>query len=163
MVLLKLNLSSLPKDSSTTTPQSSSQSQPPQHPPSGTPSAVPLLPRIRLKSAIGGGSTKIRIRNQRDVGLGYDSEASDREEDPHIEEQIILRLRPGEDAEYVRSCLERKEVPDMMIKFKGNLRRTILPALYDLYRPNLWNIELTGRSSAGCGSNTTELVLGKVS
>jgi transcription initiation factor TFIID subunit 7 len=53
------------------------------------------------------------------VGLGYDSEASDREEDPAIEEQIMLRCRPGEDAEYVRQCLERKEVPDVMIKFKG--------------------------------------------
>jgi transcription initiation factor TFIID subunit 7 len=53
------------------------------------------------------------------VGLGYDSEASDREDDPAVEEQIILRCRPGEDAEYLSSCLERKEVPDLMIKFKG--------------------------------------------
>ena len=71
-----------------------------------------------MKSAASA-STKIKIRNQKDVGLGYDSEASDREDDPAIEEQIILRCRPGEDAEYLRSCLERKEVPDMMIKFKG--------------------------------------------
>jgi transcription initiation factor TFIID subunit 7 len=64
-------------------------------------------------------STKIRIRTQKDIGFGYDSEASDREEDPSIEEQIILRCRPGDDAQYVKGCLERKEVPDMMIKFKG--------------------------------------------
>jgi len=69
------------------------------------------------------GSTKIRIRTQKDVGLGYDSEASDREDDPAIEEQIILRCRPGEDTEYLKFCLERKEIPDIMIKFKGTPTR----------------------------------------
>src|SRR5262245_11755695 len=102
MVVLKLNLASLPKPPSSTHPSS----------------AVPSLPRIRLRSAATA-STKIRIRNQRDVGLGYDSEASDREDDPAIEEQIVVRCRPGEDAEYLRQCLDNKEVPDMMIKFKG--------------------------------------------
>ena len=109
MVVLKLNLASLPKHPSHTTPSS---------PPRLSSVAVLPLPRIRVKSAASA-STKIKIRNQKDVGLGYDSEASDREDDPAIEEQIILRCRPGEDAEYLRSCLERKEVPDMMIKFKG--------------------------------------------
>lgn len=119
MVVLKLNLASLPKHPSSSTPSA--------HPPSADPlrvvsavGGVPSIPRIRVKSAASA-STKIRIKNQKDVGLGYDSEASDREDDPAIEEQIILRCRPGEDAEYLRGCLERKEVPDMMIKFKGNL------------------------------------------
>ena|SRR5579859_3167111 len=108
MVVLKLNLASLPKATLPPVPEPRVQ----------TSINVASLPRIRVKSAASA-STKIRIRNQKDVGLGYDSEASDREDDPAIEEQIILRCRPGEDAEYIRQCLERKEVPDMMIKFKG--------------------------------------------
>src|ERR1700733_6159071 len=117
MVVLKLNLASLAKHPSSSTPSTT-------HPPADPPRAnsaigVAAIPRIRVKSAASA-STKIRIKNQKDVGLGYDSEASDREDDPAIEEQIILRCRPGEDAEYLRGCLERKEVPDMMIKFKGN-------------------------------------------
>jgi transcription initiation factor TFIID subunit 7 len=108
MVVLKLNLGSLPKHAS----------QPSAGPLSAQQTSTPGIPRIRVKSSASG-STKIRIKNQKDVGLGYDSEASDREEDPAIEEQIILRVRPGDDAEYLRGCLERKEVPDVMIKFKG--------------------------------------------
>jgi transcription initiation factor TFIID subunit 7 len=111
MVVLKLNLASLPKHPSQPTASTAAP-----RPAAAAP--VHPIPRIRVKSSASA-STKIRIRNQKDVGLGYDSEASDREEDPAIEEQIMLRCRPGEDAEYVRQCLERKEVPDVMIKFKG--------------------------------------------
>jgi transcription initiation factor TFIID subunit 7 len=39
-------------------------------------------------------------------GDGYDSEASDRELDPAIEEQLILRMLPGEHCDYVRTCME---------------------------------------------------------
>lgn len=39
-------------------------------------------------------------------GDGYDSEASDRERDPAIEEQFILRITPGEHCDYVRWCME---------------------------------------------------------
>jgi len=114
MVVLKLNLASLPKNPSLPTASTAAQQQ---HG-SGPSTNVPQLPRIRVKSAAST-STKIKIKNQKDVGLGYDSEASDREDDPYIEEQIILRCRPGEDADYLKDCIERKEVPDMMIKFKG--------------------------------------------
>lgn len=115
MVVLKLNLASLPKHSSSSTPSERSSHHQNR---SGSAVGVQQLPRIRVKSNAAA-STKIRIRNQKDVGLGYDSEASDREDDPAIEEQIILRCRPGEDTEYLKSSLERKEIPDMMIKFKG--------------------------------------------
>lgn len=118
MVVLKLNLASIPKHPS---------HRPSSSPPRAPSSAVPAIPRIRVKSSAST-STKIRIRNQKDVGLGYDSEASDREDDPAIEEQIILRCRPGEDAEYLRGCLERKEVPDVMIKFKGTNPRAPMNA-----------------------------------
>ena len=42
----------------------------------------------------------------RPAGEGYDSEASDREDDPTIEEQIVLRMIPGEHCEYIRQAIE---------------------------------------------------------
>src|SRR2546423_14707150 len=95
MVVLKLNLASLPKHPSHTTPSS---------PPRLSSVVVLPLPRIRVKSAASA-STKIKIRNQKDVGLGYDSEASDREDEPAIEDQIIVMCRHGEDAKYLRTWL----------------------------------------------------------
>ncbi|MCJ1484524.1 hypothetical protein MMC06_004695 [Schaereria dolodes] len=44
----------------------------------------------------------------RPIGVGYDSEASDREIDPAIEEEFILRMLPGEDCEYLRKAVEEK-------------------------------------------------------
>jgi len=121
MVKLKLNLASLSNKPAAPSPLNPQES----HASSTTPATTttPSLPRIKLKSAAAG-STKIRIKTQKDLGFGYDSEASDREEDPAIEEQIILRCKPGEDADYIRECLDRKEVPDMMIKFKGSSLHT---------------------------------------
>jgi transcription initiation factor TFIID subunit 7 len=43
-------------------------------------------------------------------GDGYDSEASDRELDPSIEEQIILRMMPGEHSEYIRNCIREHKI-----------------------------------------------------
>lgn len=42
------------------------------------------------------------------AGLGYDSESSEREDDPSIEEQFILRMPPGEDAELLREAIETR-------------------------------------------------------
>lgn len=42
----------------------------------------------------------------RPPGEGYDSEASDREEDPAIEEQIVLRMLPGDHCDYIRQAVE---------------------------------------------------------
>ncbi|KAI9876806.1 MAG: hypothetical protein M1830_005680 [Pleopsidium flavum] len=44
----------------------------------------------------------------RPLGVGYDSEASDREVDPHIEEEFILRMAPCDDCEYLRKAIEDK-------------------------------------------------------
>lgn len=44
----------------------------------------------------------------RPLGVGYDSEASDCEEDPAIEEEFILRMLPGDDCEYLRKAIEEK-------------------------------------------------------
>ena len=43
-------------------------------------------------------------------GDGYDSEASDREIDPAIEEQLILRMLPGEHCDYVRQCMDTGKI-----------------------------------------------------
>lgn len=56
----------------------------------------------------------------RNPGLGYDSEASDREIDPVIEEEFILRMQPGEDCDYVRKAIEEKKIgggADVSLKF----------------------------------------------
>ncbi|KAF3481837.1 transcription initiation factor tfiid 55 kd subunit [Arthroderma uncinatum] len=57
--------------------------------------------------------TSIRIRSKgappaRPKGVGYDSEASDTEIDPALEEQFILRMEPGEDCDYLRKAVEEK-------------------------------------------------------
>ncbi len=44
-------------------------------------------------------------RPKRPRGVGYDSEASDRELDPVITESIILRMAPGPDCDYLRSTI----------------------------------------------------------
>ncbi|KAM5471115.1 hypothetical protein MauCBS54593_003454 [Microsporum audouinii] len=57
--------------------------------------------------------TSLRIRNKgappiRPRGAGYDSEASDTEIDPALEEEFILRMEPGEDCDYLRKAVEEK-------------------------------------------------------
>jgi transcription initiation factor TFIID subunit 7 len=47
---------------------------------------------------------------KRPLGDGYDSEASDREEDPAIEEQCILRMMEGEDCEYLRQMIDQRRI-----------------------------------------------------
>ena len=46
----------------------------------------------------------------RPLGVGYDSESSDREVDPAIEEEFILRMAPGEDCDYLRKAIEDKNL-----------------------------------------------------
>ncbi|KAL0474295.1 TAFII55 protein conserved region domain-containing protein [Neurospora intermedia] len=72
--------------------------------PSGaTPVQTPLLaPKVRLKS-----QGKIPTRP---LGEGYDSEADDREVDPVIEEQLILRMMPGEHCDYLRKAVAERKV-----------------------------------------------------
>jgi transcription initiation factor TFIID subunit 7 len=43
-------------------------------------------------------------------GDGYDSEASDREIDPVIEEQIIIRMLPGDHCDYMRKAIEENRL-----------------------------------------------------
>lgn len=43
-------------------------------------------------------------------GDGYDSGAEDREVDPSIEEQFVLRMPPGDDCEYIRRAIQERKI-----------------------------------------------------
>ncbi|KAL9114207.1 MAG: hypothetical protein Q9187_007499, partial [Circinaria calcarea] len=79
---------------------------------------APTTPFIRMKAK---GKPP-----HRPLGVGYDSEASDREVDPAIEEEFILRMAPGEDCDYLRKAVEEKRWgprseggADVRMKFLG--------------------------------------------
>ncbi|KAK5131892.1 hypothetical protein LTR08_000480 [Meristemomyces frigidus] len=70
----------------------------------------------------------------RPKGVGYDSEDSEREEDPALQQGLILRMQPGDDAEKLRSAItngliasKEKNGLDVSLKFLTNdLRRAIV-------------------------------------
>ncbi|KAA8648360.1 hypothetical protein EYZ11_005845 [Aspergillus tanneri] len=79
--------------------------------------------RLKLNPSKKPGVQSIRIKNKglvpnRPVGVGYDSEASDTEVDPSIEEQFILRMPPGEDCEYLRRAIEERRFDRSEFSFK---------------------------------------------
>lgn len=72
---------------------------------------------------------------KRPIGVGYDSEASDAEEDPLIESQFVLRMQPGEDCDYLRDAIANKTLgeprhnggADVSLKFLDkDMRRVII-------------------------------------
>jgi len=79
----------------------------------------PLTKKLRLSMAISPKTPKtpsiLRTKfkgkpPKRPFGEGYDSEASDREDDPLIEEEFVLRMAPGGDCEYLRRMIEEKKI-----------------------------------------------------
>lgn len=67
--------------------------------------------KIKIRQTPKGAPTQLVVKPRgrppvHPPGDGYDSEASDREIDPAIEEQLILRMLPGEHCDYVRHCME---------------------------------------------------------
>ena len=74
-------------------------------------------PTLKLK-----GPGRIPVRP---LGDGYDSEAEDREEDPTIEEQFVLRMPPGEHCDIVRKAIQERKIglprhqggPDLSMKW----------------------------------------------
>ncbi|MCJ1280865.1 hypothetical protein MMC26_000182 [Xylographa opegraphella] len=94
---------------------------------------TPTTPFIRLKPK--GKPPK------RPLGVGYDSEASDLEEDPAIEEEFILRMLPGDDCEYLRKAIEDKRWgpksqggADVRLKFlQHNGRRAVITIRGQIY------------------------------
>lgn len=79
--------------------------------------------RLKLNPSKKPGVQSIRIKNKglvpnRPTGVGYDSEASDTEIDPAIEEQFILRMLPGEDCEYLRRAIDERRFDKSEFNFK---------------------------------------------
>lgn len=54
----------------------------------------------------------------REAGSGYDSEMEDAENDPIVEEQIVLRMMEGPECDYINSCLDSKKFPSGGMDFK---------------------------------------------
>ncbi|KAF9886529.1 hypothetical protein FE257_011300 [Aspergillus nanangensis] len=107
---------------------SSSKKRPAEEPALKEPTtAAPPQPsgpkRLKLNPSKKPGVQSIRIKNKglvpnRPVGVGYDSEASDTEMDPSIEEQFILRMLPGEDCDYLRKAIEQRLFSKSEFSFK---------------------------------------------
>jgi transcription initiation factor TFIID subunit 7 len=78
------------------------------------PSKKPALQSIRIKNK--------GVVVNRPVGVGYDSEASDTENDPAIEEQFILRMLPGEDCELLKKIINDKSFKGHQLGIKALTR-----------------------------------------
>ncbi|KAG7720491.1 hypothetical protein KL949_001749 [Ogataea haglerorum] len=88
-------------------------------------SSGPEEPRPMLKLSTTKKVPTIRVKPTRMPGDGYDSEDPDREDDPLIEEGIILRMVPDESLDYLRRCVEDGDMSGITIKWKDK-RRAIL-------------------------------------
>ncbi|KAJ5765874.1 hypothetical protein N7520_005433 [Penicillium odoratum] len=101
--------------------------------------------RLKLNPSKKPGLQAIRLKNQRvvahrPVGVGYDSEASDTEADPAIEEQFILRMLPGEDCEYLRQAINERRFDRSEFSFKPlnrEGRRAVLKVRDQMYAASL--------------------------
>ncbi len=102
---------------------------------------TPVTPVV-LKAKVKGKPPK------RPTGEGYDSEASDREEDPAIEEEFVLRMFPGDDCEYLRQAIADKKIglpkgpphygADVQMKFfHGDGRRAAVTVRRNVYAATL--------------------------
>ncbi|KAM0341353.1 hypothetical protein ACHAPU_010096 [Fusarium lateritium] len=97
-------------------------------------------PKIKLKPTKSGLTPTVVVKPKgrppvHPPGDGYDSEASDRERDPSIEEQFVLRMMPGEHCDYVRWCMENGKMgiprsaggADIHLKFfEEDTRRAVM-------------------------------------
>ena len=101
--------------------------------------AIPATTPVVLKAKIKGKPP------MRPLGEGYDSEASDREEDPAIEEEFILRMAPGADCDYLRQMIVEKKIgiarkdggPDIHMKFFLDGRRAAITVRGNIYAATL--------------------------
>lgn len=83
--------------------------------PDGKPKKVPL-PNLKIK---GLGKPPVRP-----PGEGYDSEDDEAETDPAIESQIIFRMAPGDDCDYLHRAIAERRIghPDPAQRAKVNFR-----------------------------------------
>lgn len=94
--------------------------------------SAPVLRRLNVKGRV----------PDRAPGNAYDSEDSDRERDPATEQQLILRMEPGEDADYLRDAIANKTIgvpvrdggADVMLRFvERELRRAVVTVKGRMY------------------------------
>ena len=80
----------------------------------GVPLSAGSLNKLSLKRRSTGPKlralTTKRPPPKREPGLGYDSEDSEAEDDPAIQQGFILRMQPGEDCDYVRDAIANGRV-----------------------------------------------------
>lgn len=94
--------------------------------------SAPVLRRLNVKGRV----------PDRTPGNAYDSEDSDREKDPATEQQLILRMEPGEDADYLRDAITNKTIgvpvkeggADVTIRFvEREFRRAVVTVKGRMY------------------------------
>lgn len=68
---------------------------------------------------------RLRLKPIRIPGEGYDSEASDLEDDPLIESGVILRVLPDVQVDFIKNSIESGDYSGISIKWKGE-RHAIL-------------------------------------
>ncbi|KAK5127061.1 hypothetical protein LTR85_008420 [Meristemomyces frigidus] len=116
----------------------------PAAPPPVLDTTTPLTAGGLNKIKLGGGRKQVDIRRptliarrkvpDRPKGVGYDSEDSEREEDPAIQQGLILRMQPGPDADALRFAIANgkigvKEQGGMNVSLKfltNDLRRAVV-------------------------------------
>ncbi|KAM3418461.1 hypothetical protein BST61_g4447 [Cercospora zeina] len=84
---------------------------------------------------------EIRARGKvppRPKGVGYDSEDSETEKDPAVQQALILRMQPGPDAEYIRNAIAEGKIggsdAEVSLKFfERNYRRAFIKVQGRMY------------------------------
>lgn len=79
---------------------------------------------------------RIRVKPTRIPGEGYDSEDSEIEDDPLLEEGIVVRLLPDAELDYVRHCVETGDFSNIHMKWRDK-RRCIIKVNNSLYAAKL--------------------------
>ncbi|CAK7264575.1 hypothetical protein SEPCBS119000_001066 [Sporothrix epigloea] len=86
------------------------------------PNHQPKRPKLILRKSLGGAGGGVsrtasiivkpggKEAPPRSNGEGYDSEEEDRETDPVIEEEFVLRMYPGEHCEYLRRMIDERKI-----------------------------------------------------
>lgn len=85
----------------------------------GTPSSNLKLSFGQKKAAQSATTPRLKVKALgkkpiRPIGVGYDSEDEEAEDDPAIESQFILRMQPGDDCDYLRAA-----IADSAVKHKS--------------------------------------------
>lgn len=99
---------------------------------------VTSLPRIKLKTHKKRMPT-IRVKPTMIPGDGYDSEDPEREDDPLMEDGIILRMLPDESLDTLRACVESGDMNGIAVKWKDR-KRAVLKIHGAVYGGKLVNL-----------------------